>query len=214
MKIIRWFGTLSIFKRSMLLGGVFFLVLDILLGYYLKNSLALKKSSQNEQGPTVNQMVEGISITNPSLTPTPTILPTPSVQPTTNLLKGLITPTPQPKYNSPRPSSGSSTGSNTTNNNTFIIVNYPSPIANPTAPPTIKPTSTPVPVRTPTPAPIPTSPPDLSFQLAQCLNSAKQTYDSKMADLAARGLFSSGMADQVRSEYAAQQQVCHQQYGY
>ncbi len=34
-----------------------------------------------------------------------------------------------------------------------------------------------------------------------------------MDALNARGVLSSGQADQVNSDYAAQQQSCHQQYG-
>jgi len=57
------------------------------------------------------------------------------------------------------------------------------------------------------------APVDHSLELQTCLSNAQNNYNSQMDDLNRRGMTSSGQADQVKSQYAVQQQSCHQQYG-
>lgn len=86
--------------------------------------------------------------------------------------------------------------------NTYYIYVTPTPAA------ILLPTSIPTPILTPA------NTPDLSYQLAQCLEDAKRIHGNEVASLAARGLYSSGMKEQADTDYVTRQQICHQQYGY
>lgn len=96
-------------------------------------------------------------------------------------------------------------GYGNTSGNSSYNSNYPNYVF-PTYPPINTGGSQQIPANTPVPV-------DHSLDLQICLNNAQNSYNSQMDDLNRRGMISSGQADQVKSQYASQQQSCRQQYG-
>ena len=106
----------------------------------------------------------------------------------------------------PQPKNTNGYGNTSGNTNYNNSSNYPSYYIFPTYPPINSGNSQQAPTNTPDPV-------DNSLNLKICLSNAQNSYNSQMNDLNQRGMLYSGQADQVKSDYAAQQQSCHQQYG-
>lgn len=112
-------------------------------------------------------------------------------------------------WSNPQPQSGSSSNINSaySHPNTYYYTNTYNPTTNNSNSTSNNGSST-------TQQPTNTLPPvDHSQDLQICLSNAQNNYNNQMDQLNARGMASSGQADQVKSDYAAQQQTCHQQYG-
>lgn len=135
------------------------------------------------------------STNKPNVKQTVNSSPQPTIKPTNTTTQQKTSPTSNTNY----PSNGG--------NSAGYIYKYPTPY--PTSinyGNTQQPTSQQAPVNTPIPV-------DHSLELQTCLFNAETNYNNQMGQLNARGMSSSGQADQVKSDYAAQQQSCHQQYG-
>jgi hypothetical protein len=104
--------------------------------------------------------------------------------------------------------SSSSTNNKGSSRNTYYYPNIYYPITNNSNSTSNNGSSTYQQAPTSTPQPV-----DNSQNLQICLSNAQNNYNNQMGQLNARGMASSGQADQVKSDYAAQQQACHQQYG-
>ncbi len=139
--------------------------------------------------------------------PSATIIPTPTNKPDVK----------QTVNNSPQPTVKPNNTTTQQNTSPTSNINYPSNggnsagyIYNPPAPyypPSVN-------YSTPQQAPISTPiPVDHSLDLQVCLNNEEINWQNIMGQLNARGVWSSGEADQARSDHAARVQSCYQQYG-
>ncbi len=116
--------------------------------------------------------------------------------------------TTQPHSGSTNSTNNPSNGGNSTGNNYVYspgyTYNYPTP-----NPPSINNGTTrqsPAPVNTPQPV-------DHSLDLQICLNNEERSWEIQMDDLNRRGVWSSGQAEQARSDHAARVQSCHLRWG-
>ncbi len=108
-----------------------------------------------------------------------------------------------PTNNSASPNTGSTLGTYIYPNTYYPTINRAIPSTNNNSS-NIQPSS--VPVSTPQPV-------DHSLDLQICLNNEDRSWEIQMDDLNRRGVWSSGQADQARSDHAARLQSCHQQWG-